>query len=62
MVRMPLPAPCSRAKAAAAPPPIFDIAAGADVRVEVDKILVELHDIAHVSGDFAGYFVKHHSQ
>jgi hypothetical protein len=41
---------------------IFDIAASADVRVEVDKILMELHDIAHVFGDFAGYFVKHHSR
>jgi hypothetical protein len=41
---------------------ICEIPAGADVRVEVDKILIELHEIAAVYGDFAGYFVKHHSK
>jgi hypothetical protein len=39
---------------------IFEIPADTDVRVEVDKILVELHEIAAVFGDFAGYFVKYH--
>jgi hypothetical protein len=39
---------------------IFKIPVGADVRVEVDKILEVLHDVAAAFGDFAGYFVKHH--
>jgi len=41
---------------------IFKIPDGADVRVETDKILVELQEIAATFGDFAGYFVKHHSR
>jgi hypothetical protein len=41
---------------------IFKIPAGANVRVEVDKILVKLHEVASVFGDFAGYFVKHHAR
>ena len=41
---------------------IFNIAEGADVRVETDKILVELQNIAATFGDFARYFVKHHSK
>jgi hypothetical protein len=40
---------------------IFNVAEGSDVRAETDKILMELHEIAAVFGDFAGYFVKHHS-
>jgi hypothetical protein len=41
---------------------IFNIPEGAEVRVETDKILVELQGIAAAFGDFAGYFVKHHSK
>ena len=41
---------------------IFNIAESDEVRVETDKILVELQDIAATFGDFAGYFVKHHSK
>lgn len=41
---------------------IFNVAEGADVRVETDEILVELQHIAATFGDFAGYFVKHHSK
>jgi murein L,D-transpeptidase YcbB/YkuD len=41
---------------------IFQVAASANVRIEADKILEKLHEIAAVFGDFAGYFVKHHSR
>ena len=40
---------------------IFKVPQGADVRAETDKVLNALQEFAAVFGDFAGYFVKHHS-
>jgi len=40
---------------------IFKIADGADVRVETDKILDDLHKIAATFVEFAGHFIKHHA-
>jgi hypothetical protein len=36
---------------------VFKVPKGADVRLETDKILIELHEISDVFGKFAGNFV-----
>jgi hypothetical protein len=40
---------------------IFNISLTADARAEADKIVLDLQDIANTFGDFAGYFIKHHT-
>jgi hypothetical protein len=41
---------------------IFGVAPDADVRAEVDEVVVRLHGIMKAFADFAGYFIWHHTK
>jgi hypothetical protein len=41
---------------------IFAVPREADVRAEVDNIVVRLHDVVKAFADFAGYFIWHHTR
>jgi hypothetical protein len=40
---------------------IFNIPQSANIRIEVDKIVYKLQEIASAFGDFAGYFIQYHT-
>ncbi len=41
---------------------IFEVPEGADIRVEVDRIIVRIYEIATELSEFAGYFIRHYAR
>jgi hypothetical protein len=41
---------------------IFEVPEGADVRTEVDRIVVRIYELATDLSEFAGYFIRHYAR
>jgi hypothetical protein len=41
---------------------IFEVPEGADVREEVDRIVVRIYELATDLSEFAGYFIGHYAR